>query len=69
MYMRRNAESVGCLLIGETMRMRVLSDKLSACGVAAVSAENSGDLLTAAQEGLRAARRSGSACIAAEGEM
>lgn len=67
--MRRNAEPVGCLLIGETKRMRALRDRLTARGIAAMHAASGGDLLAAAQEGLCAVRRKGGACIAAEGEL
>ncbi len=67
--MRLNAKSVGCLLIGESMRMRALGEKLAARGVDPVCITHGADLLLSAQEGLRAARRSGEACIAAEGEL
>ena len=66
--MHRNGEAVGCLLLGETKRMRALCDMLCARGVATVMAATDGNLLTAAQEGLYAARRKGGTCIAAEGE-
>ena len=69
--MRFNAGSgpVGCLLIGRTMRMRALQERLTARGVLTVSASGEGDLLSAAQEGLVAARQPGGACVAAEGEL
>ena len=67
--MHRNAEPVGCLLLGETKRIRALCDSLNARGIDAVITAKDGDLLTAAQEGLYAARRRGGTCIAAEGEM
>lgn len=60
---------VGCLLIGDTKRMRALREQLAACGVPTVSAVQGGDLLGAAQEGLCAARQPGGACVAAEGEL
>ena len=68
---RSDGGTVGCLLIGETAkgRMRALRDRLDACGIATVGVTGQGDLLGGAQEGLRAARRSGGACVAAEGEM
>lgn len=67
--MRLNAEPVGCLLIGETKRMRALRERLTARGVDTASPSPSGDLLTSVQEGLYAARRRGGACVAAEGEL
>lgn len=62
-------EPVGCLLIGETIRMRALRERLNACGVETVLAPRGGDLLSDVQEGLYQARKTGGACIAAEGEM
>lgn len=70
--MRRSDDgTVGCLLIGETAkgRLRALRDRLDARGIATVCVTGQGDLLSGAQEGLRAARRSGGACVAAEGEF
>lgn len=63
--------SIGCLLIGETAhgRMRALRDRLDARGIATVGVARQGNLLNGAQEGLRAARRPGGACVAAEGEL
>lgn len=62
-------EPVGCLLIGDTLRMRALRERLNERGVETVFAPRQGDLLNAVQEGLYRARRSGGACIAAEGEL
>jgi len=67
--MRLNAESVGCLILGETKRMRALRRLLYDLGIDTVSMPRGGDLFSSAQEGLQAARRRGSVCIAAEGEM
>lgn len=69
--MRLNAvkEPIGCLLIGETMRMQMLRERLNACGVDTVFAPRGEDLLSCVQEGLYRARRPGGAGIAAEGEM
>lgn len=62
-------QPVGCLLLGDTVRMRTLAERLAARNVAAVHAGFGDNLLTAAQEGLYAARRSGGACVAADGEF
>jgi len=67
--MRLNAEGVGCLLIGETMRMRALGELLAAQGVETFAPPPGADLQSSVQEGLRAARRRGGTCVAAEGEM
>ena len=67
--MRLKAEPVGCFLIDQTKRMRRLRAILYANGVETVSMLRGGDLFSAAQDGLQAARRSGGACIAAEGEQ
>lgn len=69
--MRPNAarEPVGCLLIGETMRMHALCERLNENGVETFFAQRGGDLLSSVQEGLYRARRPGGVCIAAEGEM
>ena len=61
-------ESVGCLLIGETKRMRMLEEELAERGIETVRAAFGGDLLASVQEGLWKARGSGGVCIAAEGE-
>ena len=68
---RSDGGPVGCLLIGETAggRLRTLRDRLNARGIATVCMAAKSDLLSGAQEGLRAARRSGGACVAAEGEL
>lgn len=67
----RSSGTMGCLLIGDTAhgRMRALRDRLDARGVATVDLSRNGDLLCSAQEGLRAARQSDGACVAAEGEL
>ena len=62
-------EPMGCLLIGETMRMHALRERLNACGVHTVFAPRGENLLSCVQEGLCRARRPGGAGIAAEGEM
>lgn len=69
--MRPKAEraNVGCLLIGETMRMRALRERLNESGVETFFAQQGADLLSSVQEGLYKARRPGGVCIAAEGEM
>ena len=63
-------ESIGCLLIGQTAHgsMRALRERLNARGIATVDARRGDNLLSAAQEGLYAARRPGGTCVAAEGE-
>ena len=63
------SESIGCLLIGETKRMRALRTKLYRQGIDTVSMLRGSDMLGAAMDGLQAARRRGSTAIAAEGEM
>lgn len=68
--MLRNGESVGCLLLGETWRMHELKERLNACSVETAKPALDGDLLCAAQEGLRSVRRNdGLCCVAAEGEL
>lgn len=69
--MRSDGGPVGCLLIGEMTKGRLwaLRDRLDARGIETVGLSQQDDLLCGAQEGLRAARRSGGACIAAEGEL
>lgn len=62
-------EPIGCLLIGETVRMNALGERLNANGVETFFAQHSRDLLSSVQEGLYRARRPGGVCIAAEGEM
>lgn len=61
-------ESVGCLLIGETKRMQMLKESLTARGIETVRAVFGGDVLASVQEGLQKVRGSGGVCIAAEGE-
>lgn len=60
---------VGCLVIGETMHMRALYEKLEECGVDMTAIGKSDHLLTEAQEALCTVRRAGGVCIVAEGEM
>lgn len=67
--MRSNEGTMGCLLIGETARMRTLKNRLDALGVSTLSLGQDGQRLSVAQEGLRAVRGPGGACVAAEGEL
>jgi hypothetical protein len=60
--------SVGCLLLGDSMNMRALGEALREQGVDTAEPSGCGDLFISVQEGLRAARRCGGVCIAAEGE-
>jgi len=63
------SESIGCLLIGETKRMRALRTKLYRHGIDTVSMLRGGDMLGAALDGLQMVRRRGNAAIVAEGEL
>lgn len=67
--MGSNQRAMGCLLIGETARMRTLKCRLDALGVSTLSLGQGGPLLSVAQEGLYAVRGPDGACVAAEGEL
>ena len=61
--------AVGCLLIGDTLRMNALRQRLNNGGAATAVPAPGDNLYRAVQEGFLAARRPGGACVAAEGEM
>ncbi|MBQ9951439.1 MAG: hypothetical protein IJO98_04780 [Clostridia bacterium] len=61
--------AVGCLLIGDTLRMNALRLRLNSGGAATAVPAPGENLYRSVQEGFLAARRPGGACIAAEGEM